>query len=92
MNFQEVAANLTPEVYQRLREAVELGKWPNGEVLSREQKALCLEALMTYEVRNGVPEQHRIGYIERPDGTQANPLADDDVQPIRMMGDGDTLQ
>lgn len=92
MNFQEVAANLTPEVYQRLREAVELGKWPNGDQLSREQKALCLEALMTYEARNGIPQDQRIGYIERPDGTQANPLADNDVQPIRMMGDGDTLQ
>ena len=87
-----MAANLTPEVYQRLKQAVELGKWPNGDPLDREQKALCLEALMTYEVRNQVPEQERIGYIERPDGTQANPLADKDVQPVRMIGDGDTLQ
>lgn len=97
MNFQEVAASLTPEVYQRLKEAVELGKWPNGDALSREQKALCLEALMTYEARNGVPENERIGYIERPDGSHANPFAerDDgngDTQPIRLIGDGDTLQ
>lgn len=89
MNFDDVAANLSPQLYARLKEAVELGKWPNGQALSREQKALCLEALLTYEVRAGVPEDERIGYIERPDC--ATP-AEDEWQTIRMPGEGETLQ
>lgn len=90
MNFEQMAASLTPEVYSRLKESVELGKWPNGEALSREQKALCLEALMTYEIRNHVPEQERIGYIDRP--SCASATGDDQTQAIRMPRNGDTLQ
>ncbi|MHA7878167.1 MAG: YeaC family protein [Saccharospirillum sp.] len=83
MNFDDVAASLTPEVYQRLKESIELGRWPTGQALTREQKALCLEALLKYEVAQGIPETQRIGYIERPNCATDKPS---DVQPIRMPG------
>jgi uncharacterized protein YeaC (DUF1315 family) len=35
MNFDAVAGSLSPEVYSRLKEAVELGKWPNGIALTK---------------------------------------------------------
>lgn len=84
MNFDEVAASLTPEVYQRLKESIELGKWPTGQALTRDQKALCLEALLKYEIAQGIPEEQRIGYIERPNCGSESKV--DDVQPIRMPG------
>lgn len=38
MNIDDMIAGMTPEVYQRLVTAVELGKWPDGVALTPEQK------------------------------------------------------
>ena len=62
MSFDEVAKNLTAEAYQQLKTAVEIGKWPDGKVLSAQQKQISLEAILHYEVANLPPEQ-RTGYI-----------------------------
>ena len=65
MNFDELATNMTPDIYSRLRESVELGRWPTGQALTKEQKNLCLEAIIKYEVRNEVPVEKRTGYISQ---------------------------
>ena len=65
MNFDELAQNMTPDIYQRLRASVELGKWPTGLALTKEQKALCLEAIIKYEISNDVPVEQRTGYMEQ---------------------------
>ena len=44
MNVEQLLAAMTPDVYERLRQAVETGKWPDGKVLSDEQKENCLQA------------------------------------------------
>lgn len=36
MNLDEIINSMTPEVYQRLSTAVELGKWPDGVALTPE--------------------------------------------------------
>lgn len=64
MNFKEMIDNMSPEVYVRLKQAVELGKWPNGTRLTDEQKELCLQAVITYDYSNK-PEEGRVGYIDR---------------------------
>lgn len=38
MNLDDIINSMTPEVYQRLSTAVELGKWPDGVTLTEEQK------------------------------------------------------
>ena len=38
MNIDDMINGMTPEVYQRLVTAVELGKWPDGVALTPEQK------------------------------------------------------
>lgn len=63
MNFDELAQNMTPDIYSRLRQAVELGRWPTDAPLSKEQKALCLEAIIKYEVSNDIPVEQRTGYV-----------------------------
>lgn len=55
---------LTPDIYDALKRAVELGKWPNGTRLSSEQRELCLQAVIYYDSRHK-PEQERVGYIQR---------------------------
>ncbi|MCB1671697.1 MAG: DUF1315 family protein [Gammaproteobacteria bacterium] len=54
---------ITPEIYTRLKNAVEIGKWDNGQVLSRQQVEYCLQALIAYEHRN-VPVDQRTGFID----------------------------
>ena len=64
MNFKDMIDNITPEIYGRLKHAVELGKWPNGIKLTPEQTELCMQALITYDYAHK-PEEQRIGYIDR---------------------------
>ncbi|QKJ87331.1 DUF1315 domain-containing protein [Paramixta manurensis] len=49
---------MTPEVYQRLATAVEIGKWPDGVALTAEQKEHCLQLVMLWQARNNHQPQH----------------------------------
>ena len=61
-SFIQAIENITPEIYQSLKEAVELGKWADGRKLSTEQKELCLQAMIAWEQQN-LPEEERTGYM-----------------------------
>ncbi|MCK0714142.1 YeaC family protein [Chromohalobacter sarecensis] len=65
MNFDKMVAQMTPAVYDSFKQAIALRKWPDGQRLSQEQTELCLEAVMKYEVAHGIPENERVGYLER---------------------------
>lgn len=58
MNVDELVNSLTPEVYQRLATAVELGKWPDGVVLTPEQKENSLQLVMLWQARHNTDAQH----------------------------------
>lgn len=58
MNLDDMISSLTPEVYQRLVTAVELGKWPDGVALTPEQKENCLQLVMLWQSRNNHEAQH----------------------------------
>ena len=60
--FVEMLRNISPEIYQSLKLAVEIGKWPDGRKLTREQKELCLQAMIAWEQDN-LPEEERTGYM-----------------------------
>ncbi|WP_410015262.1 YeaC family protein [Sodalis sp. C49] len=62
MDVDALLANLTPDIYQRLKTAVELGKWPDGVPLTAEQKDNCLQMVMLWQARhNHQPEHMSIG-------------------------------
>ncbi len=61
-SFVEMIENITPEIYQSLKLAVEIGKWSDGRKLSQEQKELCLQAMIAWETQN-LPEDERTGYM-----------------------------
>ncbi|MBR7888498.1 YeaC family protein [Marinomonas sp. A79] len=63
MNFKEMIDNMSPEVYVRLKQSVELGKWPNGVRLTPDQTELCLQAIITYDYNNK-EEKDRVGFID----------------------------
>ncbi|WP_280561521.1 DUF1315 family protein [Chromohalobacter sp. 48-RD10] len=68
MTFDKMVAQMTPAMYDSFKQAVALRKWPDGQRLSEEQTELCLEAVMKYEVAHDIPENERVGYIERGGG------------------------
>jgi uncharacterized protein YeaC (DUF1315 family) len=62
MEYNQLIAQLTPEVYQRLKAAIEIGKWPDGRVLTADQKASCMEAVLRYQALKLDASQHS-GYM-----------------------------
>ena len=61
-NFAEVASNITAEIYESFKLAVEIGKWPDGRKLDQEQKELCLQAMIAFELKH-LPEDQHTGYM-----------------------------
>lgn len=62
MNVQQLLNNITPDIYNNLKRAIELGKWPDGNKISQEQRQLCMQAVIAYEHTHLEPEQHT-GFI-----------------------------
>lgn len=82
-NFQQAAAQLTPDVYQNLKRAVELGKWPDGRVLTREQRETCMQAVIAYEHAH-LPPEEQSGYVPPKPGDACGPDSDpEQEQPVK---------
>ena len=58
MDVKDLIEVMTLEIYQRLVQAVELGKWPDGVALTPEQKENSLQAVMLWQSMNNVDPQH----------------------------------
>ncbi|PSJ43856.1 YeaC family protein [Zobellella taiwanensis] len=56
-SFQQAIAAMPREVYERLKTAVELGKWPDGAPLTPEQKDTTLQAVLAWQsLHNDTPD------------------------------------
>jgi uncharacterized protein YeaC (DUF1315 family) len=64
MDYQELLKQLGPEVYERFKRALELGRWPDGQQLTDDQRDHCMQAVITYDQLH-LPEEQRVGYIDR---------------------------
>lgn len=62
MDFQQLINSITPEAYENLKRAVELGKWPDGVPLTPAQKEHCLQAVIAYDEKHKMTEE-RVGFI-----------------------------
>ncbi len=52
MNIEQMLAVLDPEIVSRLKTAIEIGKWPNGVALTKEQRQTCMQAVYAWEAKN----------------------------------------
>ena len=90
MNIEQMLSMLNPEIVDRLRTAIEIGKWPNGVALTEEQRQTCMQAVYAWEIKH-LPETERSGYIDR--GTKEedehcdshDPQQDEEFKPIRFV-------
>jgi uncharacterized protein len=64
MSYLQLIETMSPEIYQSLLRAVELGKWADGKVLTSEQRANAMQAIIAWGERH-LDERDRIGYIEK---------------------------
>jgi len=89
-NAEAILAALNPDIVDRLRTAVEIGKWPNGDRLTPEQRATSMRAVLLWEGKN-LPENLRTGYIDK--GTKEGEACDsdhdhgkgDEERPLRLV-------
>lgn len=81
MTVDELIRSLTPEIYSNLKSSLELGRWPDGRTLTKEQKAICMEAVIQYEVINDIPTEQRTGHIEGGCKSKKG----DDEQPLTIQ-------
>ncbi|WP_438862537.1 YeaC family protein [Neptunicella sp.] len=58
MSMQTLVNAMSPEIYQRLLQAVETGKWPDGTVLNEEQRENSLQAVMLYQAKVLKSDEH----------------------------------
>ncbi len=63
LDLDKLVSTITPDIYESLKKAVELGRWDNGIALTEQQKSDSLQLLIAYDEKNK-PAEERIGYIQ----------------------------
>ena len=91
MNIAQLIEMIDPEIYESLKSAVEVGKWTNGVALSDEQKDLCMQAIIAYDMEHKPPNE-RVGYISMSpiscaDKNQPGEVAAGELRPVKLPGD-----
>ncbi len=88
MEFDDLIGSITPEAYQNLKRAVELGKWPDGVRLSQEQREQCMQAVIAYDTKHQT-EEERIGQIDRGIKEEGevcdSPNPAEEVTPVKII-------
>ena len=88
MNIEQMLAVLDADIVERLRTAVEIGKWPNGVVLTTEQRQISMQAVIAWEAKN-LPETERSGYIDKGHKTEDDEcdshVPEPEFKPIRFV-------
>lgn len=51
MDVEQLVENMNEALYVRLRDAVETGRWPDGQPLTPQQKEDSLSLVMMYQAR-----------------------------------------
>ncbi|MBY5991661.1 YeaC family protein [Ferrimonas balearica] len=58
MDWQSMVDSLTPQMVERLQSGVETGKWPDGTVLSAQQRESAMQAIIAWQAKHGNQDQH----------------------------------
>lgn len=84
MDLNKLVSNVTPDVYESLKKAIEIGKWDNGIKLSKEQIENSLQIIIAYDELHK-PETERVGYVApKPDGCETDLSLDQEWQTLNI--------
>lgn len=85
MDFNSLIDSITPETYEKLKRALELGKWADGARLSSEQREQVMQAIIAYGESN-LSAEERVGFIDRGVKEEGEQCTDDDLpKPIKFL-------
>lgn len=84
MQYDDLIKKLDGATIASFKEAVALGKWPDGKKLSREQKEHCMGAVIAWEQANGLQEEQRLGYVAPKKPKAKTPSPSDEEQIIQI--------
>lgn len=76
MDYQKLIKQLDPTMIANFRRAIEIGKWPDGNSVTPEQREHCMAAVIAYE-QEYVAEHERVGYIDRGSKAEGEVCADE---------------
>lgn len=76
MDYQAFIKQLDPVMIANFKRAIEIGKWPDGNGVTPEQREHCMAAVIAYE-QQYVPEHERVGYIDRGSKAEGEVCADE---------------
>lgn len=57
MQFDDLIKSMNQDIYERLVQAVETGKWPDGNRLTDEQRENSIQLVMAYQARYASTEE-----------------------------------
>ena len=64
MDYLKLVESMSPEIYQNIVRSVERGKWPDGKLVTPEQRENAMLAIIAWGEKY-LPETERVGYIEK---------------------------
>ncbi|WP_257282788.1 YeaC family protein [Endozoicomonas sp. SESOKO1] len=62
MQLDAFLEQMTPAIHQALKQALELGKWPDGRSMTEQERDASLQAVIVYEHKN-LPASERVGFM-----------------------------
>lgn len=86
MKFEELIDALTFDRYEVLKRAVELGKWPDGRALQKDEHASALQILIAYDKKYKT-EADRIGFVPR----EKNAVCEHEERPENDIDPSDVI-
>ncbi|MET4693847.1 YeaC family protein [Endozoicomonas lisbonensis] len=88
MQLTDFLEIMNPDLYQVLKQSVELGRWPDGKRLSEQEREASLQALIAWEFEH-LPEDQRTGYMPVSCKSSQKPVqTEDEPASILRFRDG----
>lgn len=81
--FERAPDLISPQIYDRFRQAIAVRKWPNGTPLTNDQLDICMQAIIRYEYLH-LPPEERTGYVAPPQDACGTLDASDET-PVRIL-------
>ncbi|MEE4202823.1 MAG: DUF1315 family protein [Halieaceae bacterium] len=76
--YRDVIAGMGRDLYDRLLQALETGRWPDGRSVTAEQREHAMQAVIAWGEQH-LPPEERVGFIDK--GHKAGDECDD-PQPL----------
>jgi len=65
-NYRDHIQSMSPQTYQSLQRAVEVGRWPDGKALTSAQRQNAMQAIIAW-AQIHLPEEQQLGHIDKAD-------------------------